>query len=108
MYSIEKDEIRRKIIVQATGIFKIVGMLAQRIYISDTVEKTAPAIVLQKFDSPNLSPLARSDRLVVEYTADRAGRGWASQIFVRRWPVLSVSVSLLSLHDMYVFFGLAR
>ena len=48
MYSIEKDEIRRKIIVQATGIFKIVGMLAQRIYISDTVEKTAPAIVLQQ------------------------------------------------------------
>ena len=33
----------------------------------------------QRFDSPNLSPPALS-----QHTADRAWRGWVSQIFVRR------------------------
>ena len=70
-------------------------MVDTKEYIS-VIEGTAPAICLQIFDSPNLSPPALSDRQVVQvvqYTADRAGRGWVSQIFVRRWQV----VSLLSL-----------
>ena len=46
------------------------------------IEGTAPAIVLQRCDSPKLSPPALSDSQVVEYT-DRAGRGWVSHIFVR-------------------------
>ena len=53
------------------------------------IEGTAPAIVLQRFDSPNLSPPALSDGQVV-YTADRVERGWVSQIFVRRWRLLSI------------------
>ena len=55
----------------------------QRIYSISVIEGTAPAIVLQRFDSPNLSPPALSDGQVV-YTADRVERGWVSQIFVRR------------------------
>ena len=31
-------------------------------------ERTAPAIVLQRFDSPNLSPPALSDGQVVQYS----------------------------------------
>ena len=51
-------------------------------YIS-VIEGTAPAIVLQRFDLPNLSLPSLSDGQVVQYTADRAERGLVSQIFVR-------------------------
>ena len=54
------------------------------------IEGTTPAIV---FDSPNLSTPALSDGQVVQYTADRAGRGWVSQMFVRRWDVVVPSTS---------------
>ena len=53
-------------------------------------EGTAPPFVFQIFDSPNLSPPALSDGHVVQYTADRAGRGWESQMFGRRKRVLSL------------------
>ena len=66
------------------------------------IEGTAPAIVLQRCDSPNLSLPVLSDGQVVDYTADRVGRGWVSHIFVRRWPVLS----LLSL--IYILWCTAR
>ena len=56
-------------------------------YIS-VIEGTALAIVLQRFGSPNLSPPVLSGGQVVQSTADRAGRGWVIQIFVRRWRVL--------------------
>ena len=71
---------------------------AHRIYIS-VIEGTAPAIVLQRFYSLNLFPPALSDGQVMQYTADRVGRGWVSQILVRRWHVLS----LLSV--MYTLWG---
>ena len=61
-------------------------------YIS-VIEGTSTAIVLQRFDSPNLSLPALSDGQVVQNTADRAGRGWVSQIFVRRWDVAVPSTS---------------
>ena len=64
-------------------------MVRLKEYIS-VIEGTAPTIVLQRFDSPNLSQPALSDRQVVQYTADRAGRGWVSQIFVRPSRVLSL------------------
>ena len=54
------------------------------------IEGTASSIVLQRFDSPNLSPLC------LQYTArpvrlpEQAGRGWVSQIFVWQWRVLSL------------------
>ena len=56
----------------------------------DTGQWTAPAMLLQRIDSPNLSPPALSDGQVVQYTADRVGRGWVSQIIVRQWRVLSL------------------
>ena len=71
----------------------------QRKYISDrrdTGQWTAPAMLLQRIDSPNLSPPALSDGQA-QYTADRVGRGWVSQIFVRRWRVLSLLSLVYSL-----------
>ena len=53
------------------------------------IEGTAPTIVLQRCDSPNLSMPALS----VYCSADRAGRGWVSHILVRRWPVLFLSIT---------------
>ena len=60
------------------------GTVGTNEYIS-VIEGTAPAIVLQTFDSLNLSPPALSDGQVVQYTADRARRGWLRQMFERRW-----------------------
>ena len=50
-------------------------------------------IVLQRCDSPNLSPLCLQYTLLPDW---QAGRGWVSQIFVRRWPVLSL-LSLINI-----------
>ena len=63
---------------------------AQRIYISDTVEVTAPAIVLQRCDSPNLFPLCLQYTQLPDRLPEQAWRGWVSHIFVRRWPVPSL------------------
>ena len=63
------------------------------------IEGTAPTIVLQRSDAPNLSLPALADGQVVEYTADRARRGWVSHFFVRPWPVLS----LLSLINIILY-----
>ena len=52
----------------------------QRIYSIFVIEGTAPAIVLQRCYSPNLSLPALSDGQVVQYTADRGGRGWVSHM----------------------------
>ena len=62
------------------------------------IEGIEPAIVLQKFDSPNLSPLRLQYTILPVRLTEQAGRGWVSQIFVRLWQVLS----LLSL---IIFFG---
>ena len=56
----------------------------QRIYISERRDSTGHRLT----NSPNLSMPALADGQVVENTADRAGRGWVSHIFVRPWPVL--------------------
>ena len=68
----------------------------QRIWISDRRDSTP--FVFQTFDSPNLSTPVLSDRLqVVQYTADRAERGWESQMFVGR-------VGCFPFYHWYLFF----
>ena len=53
------------------------------------IEGTAAAIVLQKFDSPNLSLLCLQYTALPAHLTEQAGRGWVSQFFVRAWRVLS-------------------
>ena len=67
------------------------GTVGTNEYIS-VIEGTAPAIVLQTFDSLNLSPPALSDGQVVQYTADRARRGWLRQMFARRWVLYLIAM----------------
>ena len=47
-------------------------------YIS-VIEGTAPAIVLQRFDSPNLSPLCLQYTYCTTCPSDRAGGEWLGQ-----------------------------
>ena len=61
----------------------------QRIYISDRRDSML-AIVLQRCDSANLSPLCLQYIQLPDRLPEQAGRGWVSHIFVRRWPVLSL------------------
>ena len=61
------------------------------------LERTATPIVLQKVNSPNLFPPCSvgsyTDGQVVQYTADRAGKGLVSLLFVRRWWIAVRSTS---------------
>ena len=54
------------------------------------IEGTAPAIVIQRCGSPNLSPLCLQCTLLPDCLTEQAGRGWVSHIYVRRWRVLSL------------------
>ena len=63
----------------------------QRIYISERRDRTEkPLATNQTVDSPNLYPPALSEGQVVQYTAERAGKGWGSHMFGRRRVVLSL------------------
>ena len=88
---------RAKKCKQKVSIYKKTTKLCpQRIYISDRRDSTP--FVFQTFDSPNLSTPVLSDRLqVVQYTADRAERGWESQMFVGR-------VGCFPFYHWYLFF----
>ena len=61
----------------------------QRIYFSDRRDSTRHRLTKMWLTQP-LPPHALWDEQVVQYTADRAGRGWVSLIFGRRWWVLSL------------------
>ena len=54
------------------------------------IEGTAPATSYKAVTHPT-SPCVLSDGQVVEFTADRVGKGWVSHIFVRpAVPLLSL------------------
>ena len=59
------------------------GCICTKDYIL-VIDGTAPAIVLQRCDSPNLSPLCLQYNQLPDRLTEQAGRGWVSHIFVRR------------------------
>ena len=67
------------------------------------IEGTAPAIVLQSFDSPNLSPLCLQYNALPARLTEQVGRGWVSQIFVRRRGGAVPSIT-----DIYSLDGILR
>ena len=72
-------------------------LASKNIYVL-VIEGTEPASVLQRYDSPNLSPFCLQYTQLPDSLTEQAGRGWVSHIFLRRWPVLS----LLSLIYEYI------
>ena len=76
-------------IISDSNWIKNIGKMSIKEYIS-VMEGTAPAIVFQTFDSPNLSPLYLQYTALPDRLTEQAGRGWVNQMFVRRWRVLSL------------------
>ena len=68
------------------------------------IEGTAPAVVLQRFDSPNLSPLSLQYTTLPARLTEQARRGWVSQIFVRQWRVLFLLITDI----YYLWLGLCN
>ena len=55
--------------------------LCSKEYYILVIEGTTPAIVIQRFDSPNLSPFCLNYTALPTRLTEQAGRGCVSQIF---------------------------